>query len=95
MISNPCHVMAVSQLAPWKTYVDYPQVQADKARLEKSTASLRRAQEVAALSSTRLPRPDVGGFDNKCLSHCRLIAFSNDFFRCPHENIGEATRVQI
>merc|ERR1719494_1431739 len=35
------------------------QVQADKARLEKSTASLRRAQEVAALPSTRLPRPDV------------------------------------
>merc|ERR1719494_1758280 len=35
------------------------QVQADKARLEKSTASLRRAQEAAALSSTRLPRPDV------------------------------------
>ena len=61
----------------------------------KPTASLRRAQEVAALSSTRLPRPDVGGFDNKCLSQCRLIAFSNDFFRCPHENIGEATRVQI
>ena len=46
-------------------------MQVDKARLEKSTASLRRAQEVAALSSTRLPRPDVGGFDNKCLSQCR------------------------
>jgi len=35
------------------------QVKADKARLEKSTALLRRAQEVAALPSTRLPRPDV------------------------------------
>ena len=75
MISNPCHVMSVSQLAPWKTYVDYPQVQADKARLEKSTASLKGAQEAAALSSTRLPRPDVGGFDNECLTQCRLIAF--------------------
>ena len=29
----------------------------------------------AALSSTRLPRPDVGGFDNECLTQCRLIAF--------------------
>ena len=73
MISNPCHVMSVSQLAPWKTYVDYPQVQADRARLEKSTASLRRAQEVAALSSTRLPRPDVGGFDNKSMSIDRIL----------------------
>ena len=61
---------------PERPNVDYPQVEADKARLEKSTASLRRAQEeVAALSSTRLPRPDVGGFDNECLSQCRLIAF--------------------
>ena len=73
MISNPCHVMSVSQLAPWKTYVDYPQVEADKARLEKSTASLRRAQEAAALSSTRLPRPDVGGFDNKSMSIDRIL----------------------
>ena len=73
MISNPCHVMSVSQLAPWKTYVDYPQVEADKARLEKSTASLRRAQEVAALSSTRLPRSDVGGFDNKSMSIDRIL----------------------
>ena len=80
---------------PERPNVDYPQVDADKARLEKSTASLRRAQEAAALSSTRLPRPDVGGFDYECLSKCRLIAFSNDYFRCPHEDIGEATLVQI
>ena len=66
----------------------FTEVWAERARLER----------IAALSSTRLPRPDVGGFDNKCLTclnQCRLIAFSNDFFRCPHENIGEATRVQI
>ena len=50
---------------PKRPNVDYPQVDADKARLEKSTASLRRAQEVAALSSTRLPQPDVGSFDNE------------------------------
>ena len=86
---------SVSQLVSGMTYVDYPQVEADKARLEKSTALLRRAQEVAALPSTRLPRPDVGDFDNECLGQCRLIAFSNDVFRCPHENIGEATHVQI
>jgi len=36
------------------------QVEADKARLEKSTASLKRAQEATALSSTRLPRSDLG-----------------------------------
>ena len=61
---------SVFHLVSGMTYVDYPQVEADKARLEKSTALLRRAQEVAALPSTRLPRPDVGGFDNECLSQC-------------------------
>ena len=86
---------SVFHLVSGMTYVDYLQVEADKARLEKSTALLRRAQEVAALPSTRLPRPDVGDFDNECLGQCRLIAFSNDVFRCPHENIGEATHVQI
>ena len=85
---------SVFHLVSGMTYVDYLQVEADKARLEKSTALLRRAQEVAALPSTRLPRPDVGDFDNECLGQCRLIAFSNDVFRCPHENNGEATHVQ-
>jgi len=35
------------------------QVHADQARLEKSTASLRRAQEIAALANSRLPQPPV------------------------------------
>ena len=39
----------------------YQQVHADQARLEKSTASLRRAKEIAALqNSSRLPPPPVG-----------------------------------
>ena len=64
---------SVFQLVSGMTYVDYLQVEADKARLEKSTASLMRAQEAAALSSTRLPRPDVGGFDNKSMSIDRIL----------------------
>ena len=86
---------SVFHLVSGMTYVDYLQVEADKARLEKSTALLRRAQEVAALPSTRLPRPYVGDFDNERLGQCRLIAFSNDVFRCPHENIAEATHFRI
>ena len=64
---------SVFHLVSGMTYVDYLQVEADKARLEKSTALLRRAQEVAALPSTRLPRPDVGGFDNKSMSIDRIL----------------------
>ena len=37
----------------------YRQVHADQARLERSTASLRRAKEIAALQSSRLPQPPV------------------------------------
>ena len=59
---------SVSHLVSGMTYVDYPQVEADKVRLEKPTASLRRA-----LCSTRLPRPDVGGFDNKSMSIDRIL----------------------
>ena len=35
------------------------QVHADQARLEKSTASLQRAKEIAALANSRLPQPPV------------------------------------
>ena len=38
----------------------YRQVHADQARLEKSTEYLRRAKEIAALQSSRLPQPPVG-----------------------------------
>ena len=56
---------------------DIVKVHADQARLEKSTASLRRAQEIAALANSRLSQPPVsffGSIPRSAFSYCLTVS---------------------